>query len=135
MYITHCGELDFLLKFMYLIPLDENEQHDRSAVVSKKRPWTFWYNILHVLVYRATNWNFLLIKLIQWSFKLSVRIIWPRSILFSLLIFIALLDDLDKEVNNYIMRCKEWYGWHFPELAKIVQDNIAFCKTVQRIGS
>ena len=47
----------------------------------------------------------------------------------------ALLDDLDKEINNYIMRCKEWYGWHFPELAKIVQDNIAFCKTVQRIGS
>ncbi|CAF0950654.1 unnamed protein product [Rotaria sordida] len=47
---------------------------------------------------------------------------------------ISLLDDLDKEVNNYIMRCKEWYGWHFPELAKIIQDNIAFCKTVQRIG-
>ncbi|CAF3322704.1 unnamed protein product [Rotaria sp. Silwood2] len=47
---------------------------------------------------------------------------------------ISLLDDLDKEVNNYIMRCKEWYGWHFPELAKIIQDNVAFCKTVQRIG-
>lgn len=44
------------------------------------------------------------------------------------------MDDLDKETNNYIMRCKEWYGWHFPELAKIVQDNIAFCKTVQKIG-
>jgi len=47
---------------------------------------------------------------------------------------ITLLDDLDKETNNYIMRCKEWYGWHFPELSKIVQDNLAFCKTVQRIG-
>ncbi|CAF5216804.1 unnamed protein product, partial [Rotaria magnacalcarata] len=47
---------------------------------------------------------------------------------------ISLLDDLDKETNNYIMRCKEWYGWHFPELAKIVQDNIAFCKIVQKIG-
>lgn len=44
------------------------------------------------------------------------------------------MDDLDKEVNNYIMRCKEWYGWHFPELAKIIQDNVAFCKTVQKIG-
>jgi len=32
------------------------------------------------------------------------------------------------------MRCKEWYGWHFPELAKIIQDNIAFCKTVLKIG-
>merc|ERR1712083_1065780 len=29
---------------------------------------------------------------------------------------VSLLDDLDKELNNYIMRCREWYGWHFPEL-------------------
>lgn len=27
---------------------------------------------------------------------------------------VSLLDDLDKEINNYIMRLKEWYGWHFP---------------------
>jgi nucleolar protein 58 len=46
----------------------------------------------------------------------------------------ALLDDLDKELNNYIMRCKEWYGWHFPELSKIIQDNIAYCKAVKKIG-
>jgi len=47
---------------------------------------------------------------------------------------ISLLDDLDKELNNYIMRCKEWYGWHFPELSKIIQDNIAYCKTIKKIG-
>jgi len=23
---------------------------------------------------------------------------------------ISLLDDLDKELNNYVMRCREWYG-------------------------
>lgn len=27
---------------------------------------------------------------------------------------IGLLDELDKEINNYAMRVKEWYGWHFP---------------------
>lgn len=32
---------------------------------------------------------------------------------------IALLDDLDKELNQYAMRVKEWYGWHFPEMAKV----------------
>lgn len=32
------------------------------------------------------------------------------------------------------MRSKEWYGWHFPELAKIVTDNIAYIKTVLAIG-
>lgn len=48
---------------------------------------------------------------------------------------VCLLDDLDKELNNYIMRCREWYGWHFPELGKIVTDNIAFVKTVRIIGT
>nr|XP_060639112.1 nucleolar protein 58 isoform X1 [Anolis sagrei ordinatus] len=47
---------------------------------------------------------------------------------------ISLLDDLDKELNNYIMRCREWYGWHFPELGKIITDNLTYCKCVQKIG-
>jgi nucleolar protein 58 len=33
---------------------------------------------------------------------------------------IGLLDDLDKEINIYAMRVREWYGWHFPEMAKIM---------------
>ena len=33
---------------------------------------------------------------------------------------IGLLDDLDKELNTYAMRVREWYGWHFPEMTKIV---------------
>ncbi|XP_076247864.1 nop5 ribonucleoprotein [Calliopsis andreniformis] len=48
---------------------------------------------------------------------------------------VCLLDDLDKELNNYVMRCREWYGWHFPELGKIITDNIAFVKTVKVIGT
>ncbi|KAI8813761.1 hypothetical protein BJ742DRAFT_672140 [Cladochytrium replicatum] len=47
---------------------------------------------------------------------------------------IALLDDLDKELNTYAMRGKEWYGWHFPELGKIVVDNIAYAKIVKTMG-
>lgn len=47
---------------------------------------------------------------------------------------IALLDDLDKEINIYAMRVKEWYGWHFPELAKIVNDNVAYAKVVSVMG-
>ncbi|XP_043966213.1 nucleolar protein 58 [Gambusia affinis] len=47
---------------------------------------------------------------------------------------ISLLDDLDKELNNYNMRCREWYGWHFPELGKVVTDNLAYCKTVRKVG-
>jgi len=47
---------------------------------------------------------------------------------------VSLLDDLDKELNNYIMRCREWYGWHFPELSKIITDNIAYVRTVETMG-
>ena len=47
---------------------------------------------------------------------------------------IGLLDDLDKELNTYAMRVKEWYGWHFPELAKILNDNLAFSKVVLKMG-
>lgn len=47
---------------------------------------------------------------------------------------VSLLDDLDKELNNYIMRAREWYGWHFPEMGKIVTDNIAYVRTVQAMG-
>ncbi|GJT97721.1 probable sugar phosphate/phosphate translocator [Tanacetum coccineum] len=47
---------------------------------------------------------------------------------------IRLLVDLDKELNTYAMRVREWYGWHFPELAKIVQDNILYAKAVNFMG-
>eukprot|EP00921_Rhytidocystis_pertsovi_P015713 GHVQ01024947.1.p1 GENE.GHVQ01024947.1~~GHVQ01024947.1.p1 ORF type:complete len:431 (+),score=45.90 GHVQ01024947.1:132-1424(+) len=47
---------------------------------------------------------------------------------------IGLLDDLDRELNNFAMRLKEWYGWHFPELAKIVTDNLTFAETIKAIG-
>eukprot|EP01128_Nolandella_sp_AFSM9_P011773 TRINITY_DN8698_c0_g1_i1.p1 TRINITY_DN8698_c0_g1~~TRINITY_DN8698_c0_g1_i1.p1 ORF type:complete len:680 (+),score=221.09 TRINITY_DN8698_c0_g1_i1:1191-3230(+) len=47
---------------------------------------------------------------------------------------ISLLDDLDKEVNTYAMRVKEWYGWHFPELVRIVNDNMAYSRLVIHLG-
>ncbi|GAA6058976.1 hypothetical protein JCM10212_001686 [Sporobolomyces blumeae] len=47
---------------------------------------------------------------------------------------IALLDDLDKEINIYSMRVKEWYGWHFPEMGKIITENITYAKVVKAMG-
>ena len=46
---------------------------------------------------------------------------------------IGLLDDLDKELNTYAMRVREWYGWHFPEMGRIVADNIMYAKAVSFI--
>lgn len=47
---------------------------------------------------------------------------------------IALLDQLDKDVNLFSMRIREWYGYHFPELVKLVPDNHQYARLVQFIG-
>jgi nucleolar protein 56 len=33
------------------------------------------------------------------------------------------------------MRLKEWFSWHFPELARIVTDNTLYTKSVDLIKS
>lgn len=46
---------------------------------------------------------------------------------------IALLDQLDKDINTFSMRIREWYSYHFPELAKIVTENYKYAKVAQFI--
>ncbi|KAG5318583.1 NOP56 protein, partial [Pseudoatta argentina] len=46
---------------------------------------------------------------------------------------IALLDQLDKDINTFSMRMREWYSYHYPELAKIVPENYTYAKVAQVI--
>ncbi|XP_060530051.1 nucleolar protein 56 isoform X2 [Cylas formicarius] len=46
---------------------------------------------------------------------------------------IALLDQLDKDINTFSMRIREWYSYHFPELVKIVPENFSYAKLVKFI--
>ena len=48
---------------------------------------------------------------------------------------ISLLDQLEKDLNTFCMRVREWYSWHFPELYRIVPDNYKFARLVRLIGS
>ncbi|XP_072262868.1 nucleolar protein 56 [Pyxicephalus adspersus] len=48
---------------------------------------------------------------------------------------ISLLDQLDKDINTFSMRVREWYGYHFPELIKIVSDNYTYCRVAKLIGN
>ncbi|KAL1520233.1 hypothetical protein AB1Y20_023703 [Prymnesium parvum] len=43
---------------------------------------------------------------------------------------IAILDTLDKDINTFAMRVREWYSWHFPELLKVVPDNYQYARLV-----
>merc|ERR1711934_1288239 len=46
---------------------------------------------------------------------------------------IALLDQLDKDINTFCMRIREWYSYHFPELIKIVPENALYAKVVKLV--
>ncbi|NXB41767.1 NOP56 protein, partial [Leucopsar rothschildi] len=48
---------------------------------------------------------------------------------------ISLLDQLDKDINTFSMRVREWYGYHFPELIKIVPENAMYCRVAKFIGN
>lgn len=47
---------------------------------------------------------------------------------------IATIDQLDKAVNTFSMRVREWYGWHFPELIRIVSENHKYAQCALFIG-
>ena len=40
---------------------------------------------------------------------------------------------MDKDINTFCMRLKEWFSWHFPELARIVTDNSIYTRLVSLI--
>jgi nucleolar protein 56 len=46
---------------------------------------------------------------------------------------IAVIESLDKNINTFAMRLREWFSWHFPELGKIVSDNTTYAKLVNFI--
>ena len=46
---------------------------------------------------------------------------------------IAVIEQLDKNINTFAMRLREWFSWHFPELGKIVSDNQIYAQLVNLI--
>ncbi len=44
------------------------------------------------------------------------------------------IDDLDKSVNLFAGRIREWYGLHFPELDRLVEKHDTYIRLVANLG-
>ncbi|MCS7120205.1 MAG: C/D box methylation guide ribonucleoprotein complex aNOP56 subunit [Nitrososphaerota archaeon] len=47
---------------------------------------------------------------------------------------IETIDELDRTINLFLSRIREWYGLHFPELSRIVENHVTYLKIIQEIG-
>jgi len=48
---------------------------------------------------------------------------------------VHVLEDLDKQINMFYTRCREWYGLHFPELADLIDEPEEYMRIVAELGS
>jgi nucleolar protein 56 len=48
---------------------------------------------------------------------------------------IALVDQIDKDLNTLSMRLREWYSYIFPELARLVADHYTYARLVLLLGN
>jgi len=47
---------------------------------------------------------------------------------------IRAIDDIDKTINLYVSRLREWYSIHFPELDELVKDHHDYARIVYELG-
>jgi nucleolar protein 56 len=47
---------------------------------------------------------------------------------------IQTLDDLDRSVNLFMGRLREWYGVHFPELDRLIEKHETYTRLVMNLG-
>jgi len=48
---------------------------------------------------------------------------------------IGATDELDKSLNIFIERLREWYGLHFPEMDRIITNHETFAKIIENFGN
>ena len=46
---------------------------------------------------------------------------------------IKILEEIEKEINFYSLKLKEWYSWHFPELFSLISDSLLIAKVISKI--
>lgn len=44
------------------------------------------------------------------------------------------IEELDKSINIFVERLREWYGLHFPEMDRMIDNHEKFAKIVEKFG-
>lgn len=44
------------------------------------------------------------------------------------------IEELDKSVNVFIERLREWYSLHFPEMDRAIEDHETYAKLIEKFG-
>jgi nucleolar protein 56 len=47
---------------------------------------------------------------------------------------IGVIDELDDDINSLSERLREWYGLHFPELAREIKGHESYAETISKYG-
>ncbi len=47
---------------------------------------------------------------------------------------VQFLDELDETLNLFMSRLREWYGLHFPEFSRLVDDHETYARLVRNLG-
>ena len=45
------------------------------------------------------------------------------------------IGELDKSINVFIERLREWYSLHFPEMDRIIENHETFAKLIEKFGN
>ena len=45
------------------------------------------------------------------------------------------IEELDKSINIFIERLREWYGLHFPEMDRAIESHEKFARLIEKFGS
>ncbi len=79
-------------------------------------------------------------ELSQWTHRVSMELtkmqvkkaVEKRDLL--VVQVIQTIDDLDKTLNLFMSRIREWYGLHFPELDRLVEKHETYARLVTNVG-
>ncbi|UCE15502.1 MAG: C/D box methylation guide ribonucleoprotein complex aNOP56 subunit [Candidatus Bathyarchaeota archaeon] len=79
-------------------------------------------------------------ELRQWTHRVSMeltkmrvkRAVEKRDLVVAQVI--QTIDDLDKTLNLFMSRVREWYGLHFPELDRLVEKHETYARLVANLG-